>query len=504
MVRRRGSGSIRFARAGALAAAFAASFAIGNIAVALRPQAATPPLVVYLEDGPWVPMSAEIDGIRYLGLIDLIRQFGLPYTDATATGVLTVRGPGGILTLEREGPTVTLDGNAIEANLPILYTGGDAGGDAVGRWLVPVEFIPATLGPLAGVPITMFARRIIAGNIETTPLEMAAGRADGVTRVTIRLERSSTVRVERDPDGGRVTLNIDRAPLVPQLEELDYRDDEVRSVAFDDSDGRSRIVIETTPQVASVRLVPGNENRTFVVELVPAAAPLEAVLAAPAPAFPADVIERVTLDAIRVLVLDPGHGGLDSGTRAQGVLEKELTLVLARRLRATIEERLGTSVILTRQVDGPLAAEDRAAIANQSRADLMLSLHVGYSHDPTESGGTVFVMQSPARGPSPPPPGAGFIPWYDAYRSSGVASRLFAETLREALAQGIPEWPFAVRQAPLAVLASATMPSVMVELGNANNPDDLTRLSGPAFQNRVIDAIVEAIRGARPPGPEGG
>jgi N-acetylmuramoyl-L-alanine amidase len=85
-----------------------------------------------------------------------------------------------------------------------------------------------------------------------------------------------------------------------------------------------------------------------------------------------------------------------------------------------------------------------------------------------------------------------------------VASRLFAETLRDALAQGIPEWPFAVRQAPLAVLASATMPSVMVELGNANNPDDLTRLSGPAFQNRVIDAIVEAIRGARPPGPEGG
>jgi N-acetylmuramoyl-L-alanine amidase len=194
-----------------------------------------------------------------------------------------------------------------------------------------------------------------------------------------------------------------------------------------------------------------------------------------------------------VLVLDPGHGGLDSGTRVHGVLEKDLTLVLALRLRATLQARLNATIILTREQDRALDIEDRSAIANQSRADLLISLHVGYSEDETESSGAVFVMKSP-QSTSPGPRNAFFVPWYEAHLDSRDASLTFATTLRQRLSANVPEWPVAVREAPLAVLASVTSAAVVVELGNANNPADLARLATPTFQNRVIEAIVESVQ----------
>ena len=77
-------------------------------------------------------------------------------------------------------------------------------------------------------------------------------------------------------------------------------------------------------------------------------------------------------------MIDPGHGGLDSGTRAHGTLEKDITLELARRLRRALQLRLDTTVILTRDGDVEMAGETRSAIANNNRADLFISLQKKY------------------------------------------------------------------------------------------------------------------------------
>jgi N-acetylmuramoyl-L-alanine amidase len=196
-----------------------------------------------------------------------------------------------------------------------------------------------------------------------------------------------------------------------------------------------------------------------------------------------------------VIVIDPGHGGLDAGTSAHGILEKDLTLVLARRLAATLEERLTAAVLLTRQQDRSLGLEERAGSANQNRADLLISLHVGYSEDPTESGGTVFLMREPAAsGTRATGPAGLFRPWYEAWRPASDPSRAFALLVGDRLGSRLPEWPFRIREAPLGLLASVTMPAAILELGNANNPEDMTRLGTPAFQNRIIDAIVDAVQ----------
>src|SRR5207244_2902907 len=79
---------------------------------------------------------------------------------------------------------------------------------------------------------------------------------------------------------------------------------------------------------------------------------------------------------LRTIVIDPGHGGEDEGVKgAGGTKEKDLVLAVARRLKAAIEGRLGVRVVLTREDDHNVALVNRAAIANNSKAALFISLH---------------------------------------------------------------------------------------------------------------------------------
>ena len=89
--------------------------------------------------------------------------------------------------------------------------------------------------------------------------------------------------------------------------------------------------------------------------------------------------------------MDAGHGGEDEGARgAGGTKEKDLTLAVARRLKSAIETRLGIRVLLTRDEDRNIPVDDRAAMANNNKADLFISLHAGASLRPRASGAAIF------------------------------------------------------------------------------------------------------------------
>ena len=114
---------------------------------------------------------------------------------------------------------------------------------------------------------------------------------------------------------------------------------------------------------------------------------------APPPSPPADLpgAGRDTA-SIRTIVIDPGHGGKDAGVKgAEGALEKELTLVIARRAKAAIESRLGIRVLLTREDDRSVPLEERTAVANNNKADLFLSLHVNGSLRTSTRGASIYV-----------------------------------------------------------------------------------------------------------------
>jgi N-acetylmuramoyl-L-alanine amidase len=209
-------------------------------------------------------------------------------------------------------------------------------------------------------------------------------------------------------------------------------------------------------------------------------------------------------------VIDPGHGGDDVGVRGpKGIEEKQLTLDIARRLRAMIENRLGLRVIMTREDDRALGLDERAAVANNGKANLLISLHVNGSRVPEQSGAEIFHLQldresaqvvrvATAEGASLPALGGGvrrldLIPWDLAQARHLDESSVLASVLQEELQRQVPMSGHPVRQAPMRLLAAANMPAALVEVAYLTNPQQEARLKTDDFKITVAQAVFSAI-----------
>jgi N-acetylmuramoyl-L-alanine amidase len=220
------------------------------------------------------------------------------------------------------------------------------------------------------------------------------------------------------------------------------------------------------------------------------------------PAAPAG---KTSTTGVRVIVIDPGHGGIDAGASTTGALEKDIALAIARKLRTTLQSRLGATVLLTRDSDVALTSEARAAVANNNRADLFISLHIGYSANKADLGSSVYVIQDnfaasilPATEKTP----RLFQPWYLGYRTNREASVNAASILARELSNSLPGWSFPVRTGPVGVLASTIMPAVLIEIGNLNNPASAQALLDDTFQSKFGATVADAIERFAPPRQE--
>ncbi|MBM3275494.1 MAG: N-acetylmuramoyl-L-alanine amidase, partial [Candidatus Sericytochromatia bacterium] len=211
--------------------------------------------------------------------------------------------------------------------------------------------------------------------------------------------------------------------------------------------------------------------------------------------------------ALQAIVVDPGHGGDDPGVTVGEIAEKQITLDVARRVRALVEGRLGIHVTLTRDEDRPLSADERAAAANNSAAGLFLSLHLNAAFGPSSSGAAVayasLARDTPSGAPSAEPmvlPGpygsvrtVTLVPWDLAQRGHIEASAALAGVVEAALREQVPMSPRPLRRAPLRALTGVNMPAVLVEMAYLTNPDQAAAIAGQDFQSRVADALFNAV-----------
>ena len=188
---------------------------------------------------------------------------------------------------------------------------------------------------------------------------------------------------------------------------------------------------------------------------------------------------------------------MDAGAKTSNVMEKDLTLALARKLRSALQSRLGTTVLLTRDSDASMDNEARSAVANNNQANLFISLHVGYSQNKADTGSSVFIMKEDFGDSFTPEKTSNdrlFLPWYLGYRIHRPASAAAGAILEAELNKSVPGSKFTVRTAPLAVLSSATMPSLLLEIGNLNNTASAQALVDNGFQGRLLNSIVDAVQ----------
>lgn len=469
-----------------IAALGAALFIFGT-----RSHAADGNFPIYFQNSKLVVKAQSINRITYLPLTDIISFMGLPYTDALALETLTVRSGNSRLLATKNSALISLNDQIILLPNPILREND--------KWLGPIDFLSQGLSKLTGTEFRYRAgtSRIFAGDGEVPELVMNAQSLGPITRLTVRSSAPINTELRRDEKNSRATLVLDRAPLDALRERLDYKDRLVRSISFDDADGEAKIVFDLTNEVADIKVTPADNNRVLFVDLMREAEtkPETPALTAAPPATKPDSLQAER--KVRVIVIDPGHGGMDTGATGPGVNEKDLTLILARKLRSALQTRLGATVLLTRDSDTALDNEARSAVANNNQANLFISLHIGYSPNKTEAGSSIFVMKEDFGedyAAASVSKDQLFLPWYLGYRFNRRASAQAARILQEQLSKAIPGWQFPVRTAPLAILSSATMPSLLLEIGNLNNPVNAQTLMDSAFQNRLVGTLLDAVQ----------
>jgi len=238
--------------------------------------------------------------------------------------------------------------------------------------------------------------------------------------------------------------------------------------------------------------------------------------AAAADALAAKVDAKAAQSPIKRIVIDPGHGGHDTGTiSANGMREKDLVLDVGRRLRAYIKNNYpDVEVIMTRDTDRFVALEERTAIANSRRADLFISVHANASPSRAASGVETFFL-SPDRAPAEDLQAAARENARLASNKAGekpepmfasvtvgnrvAESRELARYIQAGLVRGIgaqsPRTAMnrGVKHAPFVVLLGAAMPSVLAEVSFLSNPKDEALLQTGQFRERVAASLFAGL-----------
>ncbi len=317
--------------------------------------------------------------------------------------------------------------------------------------------------------------------------------------VEIDFSESPRYRVERLPGGIEIRLIGDRLETpVPIRREVDPF---VEDIAVDP--GRVRLDLAAGAVAAEPRLLLRPTVR-LVIEVFEGGEPTQDATAGP-PRRP-----RQRAPGVRTIVLDPGHGGIETGAVGPGgSAEAELTLLIARALRLQLERRLPVRVVMTRTegVDVPL--ETRTAIANQNRADLFISLHFNSSFGSLPRGAETYFLsreasdqlaaavaeaENESAGRGSPELDLQMILWDLAQSHHLAESQRFANLVQEELNIALGLRDRGVRQAPFTVLMGAQMPAVLVELGFLSNPEEEEKLQSPEYRAELVDALLRAIR----------
>ena len=193
----------------------------------------------------------------------------------------------------------------------------------------------------------------------------------------------------------------------------------------------------------------------------------------------------------KVVVLDPGHGGSDSGATGHGLQEAVLVMDLAARLEGRLTA-VGVQTLLTRGPDSCPDDADRAGLANRARADLVLSLHVDRADSPACHGVATYhygTVPSGRAGAGTGGSGAGA----GTGVTSTVGERLAGLVQRELVAR-TDLLDCRTHAKSWSLLRLTSMPTVRVELGHVSNAGDAARLDDPAFRDTVAEALLVAVQ----------
>jgi N-acetylmuramoyl-L-alanine amidase len=438
---------------------------------------------------------------EYVALEDLATAFGLTFREDRLAGGLTITARDRTIILTADQTVVSVAGRLVSLTTAPVRQGN--------RWLIPLDFLPRALGVALDTRIELRrnARLLIVGDLRV-PRVVARVEA-GATNASVTLDVTPPAGARVTADAGRLTVSFDADAIdlvLPSLPSQDFLQ------ALQPGDTATTIRLVTGPKFAVHRVTtsqPDASSARVVVELLPATT--EALAPpAPAPAATDPMPMPVPTVGVRTVVIDPGHGGEELGAQGgRGTLEKDVTLSVARRLRALIEGRLGLRVFLTRDDDRTMSLDERSAYANSQKADVFVSIHANAAVRSAMKGAEVYFLSidradaearrmAESSDAQLPALGGGtrtidLILWETAQARYLEQSNALANYVEQALRARVEMSLRAVQQAPFRVLVGANMPAVLVEVGYLSNPDQEQSLTSGNYQDLVAQALFDAI-----------
>jgi N-acetylmuramoyl-L-alanine amidase len=327
-------------------------------------------------------------------------------------------------------------------------------------------------------------------------VQVSVANVQGISKIVLTLSAPSEYSIVKEPQAYLVRF---RAPVRAPFGEQTYEDPHIARVTFAGSDLR---ILLTAPEVVGDAYQLESPPR-IVLDFRKGAAPAPGTPGVQQPSRPQDT------PGIRTIVIDPGHGGREVGAVGPGgLLEKDITLAIARKLQTALASKLGARVVLTREDDSVVSLDQRTALANQYKADLFLSVHLNAAVVKDAKGSETYFLsleasdelakkaaESENAQASVPNPNAdlNLILWDLAHQAYVDESSRLAQAIQEEMNAATGVANRGVKQAPFKVLVGATMPAALVEVGFISNPEEEAKLQSEEFQNLMVTTLTRAV-----------
>ena len=240
---------------------------------------------------------------------------------------------------------------------------------------------------------------------------------------------------------------------------------------------------------------------------------LERIIEIPKKTVKVDLKSEKEKWEFKTIVIDAGHGGKDPGAVGyRGTKEKDIALDVAKRLEKKISKNMDVKVVMTRDEDVFLRLSERTKIANENNGSLFISIHTNAAEDRRASGFETFLIglnkneyaaKVAARenavleleGKSGQElTGEDLIQATIAQAAFASSSETFADMVQKEIKKRVQSRDRGVKQAGFVVLARASMPNVLVELGFISNPAEEKKLRSPQYRDQLATAIYRAVQ----------
>jgi N-acetylmuramoyl-L-alanine amidase len=441
-------------------------------------------LSVYAPRGSFSVLLQPYAGREYVGVLDLLDPLG--ELSARQDGrKWKVRFNSVDLEFEPYKTRVKVGGKRLELGAPFYFQDG--------RGMIPLASIVPLLSRLLREPVELHesARRLFIGGVAVHfTAQLVRTPADSVV-----LNFTAPVNPSIATEPGLLRMTFAREPLLhPSPSTITFENKSIPSLTYREIGGVAELTFDSRVPLLA-RFSADRKTITVgpVVQIVAQAKPQPAAPAtapAPSPAAPAPAPAPATgvpppSAPPPVVVVDASHGGAEPGAALSDTLaEKDVVLSIAFRLNKDLQGR-GVRTMLLRNSDTTLSLEQRAVLANTSRARFYVSIHAG-------SLGTGVRLYTSLLPPITAASGA-FLPW-DSAQATFLSS---SQTLSGNIGAELSKANVAARQmaAPLPPLNHIAAAAVAVEVAPPGS--DVSQLTSPAYQEQVAAAIAAGVARAQ-------